>query len=71
MAVLNDTIAKAEGYHAAMSASEAVRRMLSSPDLRSLPASFTGTLRPYQQEGFQWLVARFLIGESGILADVR
>ena len=35
-----------------------------------LPPSFAGNLRPYQLEGFNWLVARYLIGESGILADV-
>ena len=38
--------------------------------LRKVPPTFTGSLRPYQQEGYQWLVSRYLLGESGILADV-
>jgi len=70
MHVLNETIAKAEQYHAIMTASEFVKQYLSSTELRALPESFTGTLRPYQEAGYSWLLERFLLGESGILADV-
>jgi hypothetical protein len=45
--------------------------LLSLPqNIRRLPPSFVGSLRPYQNEGFSWLVSRYLLGESGVLADV-
>ena len=35
----------------------------------AVPASLTGTLRPYQMEGFQWLTRLASLGFGGILAD--
>ena len=35
----------------------------------AVPASLTGTLRPYQMEGFQWLARLASLGFGGILAD--
>lgn len=41
------------------------------PDFSSLTPSahFQGTLRPYQQKGFQWIYTLFKTGLAGLLAD--
>jgi superfamily II DNA or RNA helicase len=38
-------------------------------ELVNKPRSFKGTLRPYQKDGFSWLVFLHAIGTGGILAD--
>ncbi|KFI72346.1 helicase [Bifidobacterium minimum] len=40
-----------------------------APDAYRIPDSFSGSLRPYQMEGFRWLNALWDKGFGGVLAD--
>ena len=44
-------------------------RQFTGIDHQPLPEGFTGTLRPYQQAGYDWLRFLFDFGLGGILAD--
>jgi superfamily II DNA or RNA helicase len=49
---------------------EAIRALTGGDDrVRAVPAGLAATLRPYQEEGFQWLATRFEHRLGGILAD--
>ncbi|MBD3239213.1 MAG: hypothetical protein GF331_01400 [Chitinivibrionales bacterium] len=50
-------------------ASTMLRRAQEPPATASVPESFTGTLRPYQQAGYEWLSAIGHLGLGGCLAD--
>jgi hypothetical protein len=63
MGMLDKLLTASSVYHERMS------QINDSVIREQKPASFVGTLRHYQEEGFRWLVARFLFGEGAILVS--
>jgi len=63
MSMLDKLLSASSVYHERMSAiNDSVIRA-------QKPTAFVGTLRNYQNDGFRWLVARFLFGEGAILVS--
>jgi superfamily II DNA or RNA helicase len=48
---------------------QALLAALDGAQPRALPAGFTAQLRPYQQQGYNWLAQLFSVGLGGVLAD--
>ena len=61
MSMLDNLLAASSEYHRRMAAIQ--QDVIKAQE----PVHFDGTLRDYQLEGFQWLIARFLFGEGAIL----
>ncbi|MCU1425428.1 MAG: hypothetical protein JWM51_1719 [Microbacteriaceae bacterium] len=62
---LADDTEQAVSWRTAVSGLNAIETVESIP----VPAGLTATLRPYQQEGFEWLAFLYEHGLGGILAD--
>lgn len=59
----------ADESHEAIAWRDAARGLLDTSTIPAVPHSLTATLRPYQQEGLDWLVFLYERGMGGVLAD--
>ncbi|PWV64759.1 DEAD/DEAH box helicase [Plasticicumulans acidivorans] len=56
-------------WHGGQHLRELAERLRSGPQPLALPAGFHATLRPYQQQGLEWLQFLRATGLAGVLAD--